>query len=51
MTFTAATFKVIYIRTRERAFVNQMNIGTVSKTMLGKPLRDQVERIWVFPST
>ena len=35
---------------RERAIVNQTNIGTVSKAALGKLLRDGVERIWAFPS-
>ena len=33
------------LKGRERAIVNQTNIGTVSKAMLGKPLRDEVERI------
>ena len=32
----------------ERAIVKHTNIGTVSKTTLGKLLRDGVERIWVF---
>ena len=27
---------------------NQMNIGTVSKAMLGKLLRDGMECIWAF---
>jgi ribonuclease HI len=35
---------------RERAIVNQTNIGTVSRATLGKLLRDGVERIWAFPS-
>ena len=35
---------------RERAIVNQANIGTVSKVTLVKLLRDGMERIWVFPS-
>ena len=35
---------------REKAIVDQTNIGTVSKVTLGKRLRDRVERIWVFPS-
>ena len=35
---------------RERAIVNQTNIGTVSKATLGKLPRDGVERIWAFPS-
>ena len=38
------------LKGRERAIVNRTNIGTVSKATLGKPLRDGVERIWVFPS-
>ena len=38
------------LKGRERAIVNQTNIGTVSKATLGKPLRDGVERIWDFPS-
>ena len=38
-------------KTKECLFVNQTNIGTVSKAPLGKLLRDRVERIWVFPST
>ena len=33
------------LKGRERAIVNQTNIGTVSKTTLGKLLRDGVERI------
>ena len=38
------------LKGRERAIVSQTNIGTVSKAMLGKRLRDGVERIWTFPS-
>ena len=38
------------LKGRERAIVNQTNIGTVSKATLGKLLRDGVERIWAFPS-
>jgi hypothetical protein len=38
-------------RTRERAIVNQTNIGTVSRATLGKFLRDRVECIRAFPST
>ena len=34
----------------ERAIVSQTNTGTVSKTTLGKLLRDGMERIWVYPS-
>ena len=33
------------VKARERAIVNQTNIGTVSKATLGKLLRDKVERI------
>ena len=35
----------------ERAIINQSNTGTVSKTTLGKLLRDGVERICAFPSS
>ena len=38
------------LKGRERAIVNQTNIGTVSKETLGKRLTDVVERIWAFPS-
>ena len=38
------------LKGRERAIVNQMNIGTVSEATLGKLPRDGVERILVFPS-
>ena len=38
------------LKGRERAIVNQTNIGTVSKATLGKLLGDRVERIWAFPS-
>ena len=38
------------LKGRERAIVNQTNIGTVSKATLGKLLRDGVQRIWAFPS-
>ena len=38
------------LKGRERAIVNQTNIGSVLKAMLGKILRDGVERIWAFPS-
>ena len=37
------------LRGRERAVVNQTNIGTVSKATLGKLLKDGEERIWAFP--
>ena len=36
------------LKGRERAIVSQT--GTVSKAMLGKLLRDGMERIWAFPS-
>ena len=36
------------LKGRERAIVSQTNIGTVSKTTLGKLLRDGVERLWAF---
>ena len=38
------------LKGRERAIVNQMHIGTVSKATLGKLLRDGVMCIWAFPS-
>ena len=38
------------LKGRERAIVNQTNVGTVSKETLVKLLRDGVERIWAFPS-
>ena len=38
------------LKGRERAIVNQTNIGTVSKATLGKLLRDGVERIRAFLS-
>ena len=38
------------LKGREKATVNQINIGTVSKATLEKPLRDGVERIWALPS-
>ena len=38
------------LKGRERAIVNQTNIGTVAKAMLGKLVRDGVERLWAFPS-
>ena len=38
------------LKGRERAIVGQTNMGTVSKVMLGKLLRDGVERTWAFPS-
>ena len=36
---------------RERSVFNQTNIGTVSRTTLGRLLRDGAERVWAFPST
>ena len=38
------------LKGRERAIVSQTNFGTVSKAVLGKLLRDGVERIRAFPS-
>ena len=35
---------------RERAIVNQTNIGSVSSATLGKLPRNGVERVWTFPS-
>ena len=40
-----------FLKGRERAIVNQTNIGTVSKATFGKLLRDGVECIWAFPNT
>ena len=37
------------LKGQERAFVNLMNIGTVSRVMLKKHLRDGMEHIWAFP--
>ena len=34
----------------ERSVFNQTNIGTVSRTTLGRLLRDGAERVWAFPS-
>ena len=39
------------LKGRERAIVNQTNVGTVSKATLRKFLRDEVGRIWAYPST
>ena len=36
------------LKGRDRAIVNQTNVGTVSKETLGKLLRDGVERVWAF---
>ena len=35
---------------RERSVFNQTNIGTVSRAILGRLLRDGKERVWAFPS-
>ena len=35
---------------RERSVFNQANIGTVSRAIFGRLLRDEVERVWAFPS-
>ena len=38
------------LKGRERAIVNQTNIGTISKATLGETSEtDGVERIWAFP--
>ena len=34
----------------ERFVLNQTNIGSVSRTTLGRLLRDGAERVWAFPS-
>ena len=39
------------LKGRERAIVNKMVTGTVSKVMMGKLLRDEVEHIWASLST
>ena len=39
------------LKGRERAIINQTNVGPISKATLGKLLRDRVEHLWVFPST
>ena len=41
---------VISGRVRERAIINQSNTASVSKTILGKPLRDGVQCSWAFLS-
>ena len=38
------------LKGRETAVVSQTNIGTDSKSTLGKLLREGVERVWAFPS-
>ena len=38
------------LKGQEKAIVSQTNIGTVSKTMLGKVLRYGVECMWAFLS-
>ena len=37
------------LKGRERAIINQTNVGSASEATLGKLLRDGVERIWTFP--
>ena len=39
------------LKGRERAIISKMVTGAVSKVMLGKLLRDEVEHIWVSLST
>jgi len=39
------------LKGRERAIVDQTNIGTISKVTWGKLSRDGVECIWAFPDT
>ena len=49
----SATGKVlpVVMEGRERAVVSlTKNVGAVSKATVGTPLRDGVERIWLFPS-
>ena len=36
---------------RKRSVFNQANIGTASRSTLGRLLRDRAERAWAFPST
>ena len=38
------------LKGRERAIVNQTNIGSILKETLGKLLRGGVERLWAFSS-
>ena len=38
------------LKGRERAIVNQTNIGSVSKAVLGTLLGEWVELSWAFPS-
>ena len=47
--FTFQCF-ICSLKGRERAIISQTNIGTVSKGTLGKLLRDEMERMWAFPS-
>ena len=39
-----------FLKGREKVIVNHTNIGTVSNAMLGKILKDGVDRICAFPS-
>ena len=50
VTVSVAT-QLVLAALKERAIVNQTNIGTVSKATSGKLLRDGVERIRAFPNT
>ena len=38
------------LKGRERSVFNQTNIGTVSRAILGRLLRDGAEHVWAFPS-
>ena len=38
------------LRGQERFVFNQTNIGTVSRPIFGRLLRDGAERVWAFPS-
>ena len=38
------------LKGRERAVINQTNVGIVSKATLGNLLKNGAERIWAFPS-
>ena len=40
----------IFLKGRERAIVNQTDIGTVSKATPGNLLRDGVAHMWAFTS-
>ena len=41
---------MIFFKGQERAIINQTNIRTVSKAVLGKLWRDRLEHIRSFPS-